>query len=220
MKRIIKCCPAGWIYCVKACKTEGKRGVTRGSNAQEEAICRCSSLYFHITERDITEKFHNRHRRLLREERMDVRYNDDCIFTPNVTVFKTDTPQPELMPESDWYTVDVVTCAAPNLREQPSNAMNPGSGKKPVRLSERELLELHIKRMRRILCIAKQEQEEVLILGAFGCGAFCNSPKVVAEAMAEAVKEFAYDFTAIEFAVYCSPGDTRNHDEFQRRLGT
>ena len=74
--------------------------------------------------------------------------------------------------------------------------------------------------MRKILCIAKQEQEDVLILGAFGCGAFCNSPKIVAEAMAEAVKEFAYDFMAIEFAVYCSPGDTRNYDEFQRRLGT
>lgn len=151
--------------------------MTRGSNAQEEAICRCSSLYFHITERDITEKFHNRHRRLLREERMDARYNDDCIFTPNVTVFKTDTPQPELMPESDWYTVDVVTCAAPNLREQPSNAMNPGSGKKPVRLSERELLELHIKRMRKILCIAKQEQEDVLILGAFGSRSILQFPQ-------------------------------------------
>jgi len=32
-----------------------------------------------------------------------------------------------------------------------------------------DLLELHIKRMRRILDIAKANDEEVVILGAFGC---------------------------------------------------
>ncbi|MEZ3468761.1 MAG: TIGR02452 family protein [Schaedlerella sp.] len=194
-------------------------GVARGSNAQEEALCRCSSLYFHISEKDMVKSFHEQHRQMLRTEQMDARYNDDCIFTPGVTVFKTDTAQPERMPETDWYQVDVITCAAPNLREQPSNAMNPNSGKKPLRLSERELLELHIKRMRRILGIAKNEEEEVLILGAFGCGAFCNSPRVVAEAMARVVKEFECDFKTIEFAVYCSPRDTRNYEEFRRRLG-
>lgn len=194
-------------------------GVARGSNAQEEAICRCSSLYFNISEADVVKQFHGRHRQMLRAGSMDARYNDDCIFTPGVIVFKTDTAEPELMDENDWYSVDVLTCAAPNLREQPSNPMNPHSGNKQVRLSEKELLELHIKRMERILSIAKKEEEEILILGAFGCGAFCNPPRVVAEAMAWVVQEFRYDFMTIEFAVYCSPRDTRNFDEFSRRLG-
>lgn len=194
-------------------------GVTKGSNAQEEAICRCSTLYPNINDEKIRNGFHNRHRRLLSEGRLDVTYNDDCVFTPGVIVFKTDTSNPELMPETEWYQVDVITCAAPNLRERPTNAMNPGGGDVPVRLSEQELFELHIKRMRRILNIAKKEKEDVLILGAFGCGAFSNSPRVVARAMEAVIKEFLFDFKVIEFAVFCSPWDTRNFDEFSRRLG-
>ena len=37
-------------------------GVTRGSSAQEEAICRCSSLYFNLTEKRIWEGFYAPHR--------------------------------------------------------------------------------------------------------------------------------------------------------------
>ena len=45
--------------------------------------------------------------------------NDDIIYTPGVVVFKTDTSAPATMPESEWYEVDVITCAAPNLRDNP-----------------------------------------------------------------------------------------------------
>ena len=175
--------------------------------------------HFNISNTDAKTKFHDKHRQMLRAGNMDARYNDDCIFTPEVVVFKTDAAEPKVMDENDWYLVDVITCAAPNLREQPSNAMNPYSGNKQVRLSEKELLELHMKRIKRILSIAQKEGEEVLILGAFGCGAFCNPPRVVAEAMARVIREFQYDFLTIEFAVYCTPRDTRNFDEFNRRLG-
>ncbi|WP_310601539.1 TIGR02452 family protein [Anaerosporobacter sp.] len=194
-------------------------GVTRGSNAQEEAICRCSTLYFNISESKVVREFHNYHRQMLKEEKLNVTYNDDCIYTPEVVVFKSDTMVPELLEEDKWYNVDIITCAAPNLRERPNNAMNPGGGSKPIRVTDRELKEIHVKRMRRILDIAKKEQEDVVILGAFGCGAFSNPPRVVAEAMAEVVKEYQYDFLTIEFAVYCVPRDTTNYDEFNRRLG-
>lgn len=46
-------------------------------------------------------------------------HNDDIIYTPGVAVFKTDTTAPQLLPESEWYDVDIITCAAPNLRNQP-----------------------------------------------------------------------------------------------------
>ena len=36
------------------------------------------------------------------------------------------------MNEKDWYNVDVITCAAPNLREKPGNIHNPGDGDKSV----------------------------------------------------------------------------------------
>lgn len=193
-------------------------GVVNGSSAQEEAICRCSTLYPCISDINIVEQFHNKHRMLLKNDELNALYNNDCIYTPDVTVFKTDTEFPKLMPEEEWYKVDIISCAAPNLRSNPSNSMNPDSGKKGVSIKASELLELHIQRMRRILDIAKINGEEVMILGAFGCGAFCNSPDVVAEAMARILREYRSDFKVIEFAVYCSSQDTRNYDVFKRRL--
>jgi uncharacterized protein (TIGR02452 family) len=193
-------------------------GVVKGSNAQEEAICRCSTLYPCISDEKITSKFHNQHRYMLKNDKMNALYNDDCIYTPDVTVFKTDTDSPKRMPQNEWYMVDVISCAAPNLRNNPSNAMNPGDARKAAAIKPNDLLNLHMKRMRRILDIAKANKEDVMILGAFGCGAFQNSPDIVAEAMVRVIKDYLYDFKTIEFAVYCTPKDMTNYEVFNRRL--
>lgn len=199
--------------------TNAGGGVVHGSSAQEEAVCRCSTLYANISQESIVNDFHRKHRGLLKQSKLDARYNDDCIFTPNVVVFKTDTDRPEIMEEKDWYNVDIITCAAPNLREKPSNAMNPNSGKDKLIISDVDLLSLHIKRLSRILDIAKKEKAEVVILGAFGCGAFSNPPNIVAEAMFNVLTRYRNDFEVIELAVFCTPKDTRNYDVFNRRLG-
>ncbi|MDD2958573.1 MAG: TIGR02452 family protein [Lachnospiraceae bacterium] len=201
-----------------ASATSAGGGVKKGSSAQEEAICRCSTLYFNISKPEIAKEFHLKHKNALQAGTMNVTYNDDCIYSPGIVVFKSDTDHPEALPEQEWYSIDVITCAAPNLRKNPVNSMNPYGGKKPVELSEDELKALHIKRMRRILDIAKAEQEEVVILGAFGCGAFANPPEVVAAAMKEVVEEYRYDFETIEFAVYCGSRDTKNYDVFKNTL--
>lgn len=187
-------------------------GVVKGATAQEEAICRCSTLYFSIKNAN---SFYNSHKQMIQKGKMDVTYNDDCIYTPGVVVFKSDEHIPKLIPQEEWYDVDVITCAAPNLRKEPSNKMNPNAGIKPVKLSNEELKELHIKRMRRILDIAKREKEDVIILGAFGCGAFYNPPEVVAKAMKQVVEEYKYDFKVIEFAIYCSKKDIQNYEIFK-----
>lgn len=96
--------------------------------------------------------------------------------------------------------------------------MNPDSGSKAVSIKPSELLELHKKRMGRILDIAKAKGAEVVVLGAFGCGAFQNPPDVVARAMKEIVKKYLYSFETIEFAVYCPPENTKNYDAFKRTL--
>ena len=57
-----------------------------------------------------------------------------------------------------------------------------------------------------------------LVLGAFGCGAFCNDPEVVASAYKTAIGVFPKVFQKIVFAVYCSPMDTRNYETFSRIL--
>lgn len=201
-----------------ASSTNPGGGVLKGSSAQEEAICRCSTLYFNISEPQIVDRYHNFHKQMLREGIMDVTYNDDCIYTPGVVVFKSDIGIPEEMKPSKWYNVDVITCAAPNLRPDASNYMNPDSGSGKVELTDEELKNLHIKRMRKLLSIAKKENEDVVILGAFGCGAFYNSPQVVAEAMKIVVEEYLYDFETIEFAVFCTEKDKKNYEVFKRVL--
>ena len=187
-------------------------GVTRGSNAQEECLCRTSTLYFNLSDSRMMGQFYGAHRAL-----HDARYNDDCIYTPGVIVFKDDSANPTILPKQEWYTVNVLTCAAPNLRAIPSNRMNPNAGER-VSVTTQELFEMHKKRGRRILNIAKENGNEVVILGAFGCGAFQNPPEIVAEAYRELIKEFEGAFETVEFAVYCSPKDLTNYEVFKKKL--
>ena len=60
---------------------------------------------------------------------------------------------------------------------------------------------------------------EAIVLGAFGCGAFRNDPKVVAAAAKAVIGDDLHAFRAIEFAVYCRPGDSANYDAFTRNWG-
>lgn len=64
-------------------------------------------------------------------------HNDDIIYTPEVLVFKTDTAVPRRMDEAEWYAVDVITCAAPNLRRSPATATTPGMGNRAVPVKKR-----------------------------------------------------------------------------------
>ncbi|MDD6098256.1 MAG: TIGR02452 family protein [Oscillospiraceae bacterium] len=188
-------------------------GVKSGSSAQEESICRCSTLYQCLDTNSLIRQFYGMHRK-----RSDVRYTDTCIYTPDIIAFKSDTMFPELMNESDWFKVDIITCAAPNLRKIPYNRMNPGKGK-AISLSDDELLEIHIKRGRHILSAAIENGAEIMVLGAFGCGAFANNPDVVAKAYKKLLTEYAGCFRAVCFAVYCPPYDMTNYRIFSEILG-
>ena len=70
-----------------------------------------------------------------------------------------------------------------------------------------------------ILCVAAAHGAEILILGAFGCGAFQNDPEAVAAAYRDALAEYGKYFDEIEFAVYCRGYETGNYDAFRRILG-
>ena len=87
-----------------------------------------------------------------------------------------------------------------------------------VAITPDELLLLHEQRARRILTVAAQNQAEVLILGAFGCGAFRNDPMVVAQAYKNILPEFLHHFLTIEFAVYCPPHDDSNYRAFKEMI--
>ena len=61
---------------------------------------------------------------------------------------------------------------------------------------------------------------EAIVLGVFGCGAFRNDPRVVAAAAKTVIGDYLHAFRAIEFAVYCHPGDSANYDAFARNWVT
>lgn len=90
---------------------------------------------------------------------------------------------------------------------------------KEARITDDELLAIHEKRFTRILDIALTNNNDVVILGAFGCGAFENNPGVVAAAAKNVVEKYIHAFRVIEFAVYCSPRDSHNYDVFSSVLG-
>ena len=179
-------------------------GVEKGASAQEECLCRVSTLYPCLTDQKMRDSFYTPHRK-----NGNALHNDDIIYTPKVLIIKDDDHNMLATP----FLVDVISCAAPNLREKPNNAYNSGDGNK-VQISDNELLALHEKRARKIFASAIANGVEVLILGAFGCGAFCNDPYVVARAYKNVLPDFAHYFHTIEFAIFCNAKNIENYQVF------
>jgi uncharacterized protein (TIGR02452 family) len=141
---------------------------------------------------------------------------DSLVYTEGVIICKTDTDLPQRMPKDEWVTVDVITVAAPDLRRKSNmHAALVGRG---AYMNDAELFGYHVKRAIHILTCAAAKKADILVLGAFGCGAFENNPEVVARAYRTALQEFPKVFSRIEFAVYCSPKDTTNYDVFSQVL--
>lgn len=132
---------------------------------------------------------------------------------------KSDTDEPQRLAEEHWCKVDVITCAAPNLRAVPYNMMNLGKGT-AVRVSNNELYGIHLVRAEKIISAAIENGADTLVLGAFGCGAFQNKPEIVAAAFRDTIKKLNGRIRLIEFAVYCSLHDERNYEIFRRHLRT
>ncbi len=176
-------------------------GVLDGARAQEECLCRISTLYDSLSSREMVESFYSPHCKI-----NDDLANDDVIYTPKVLVFKSDTSEPQIRPESEWFYCDVITCAAPCL----------GWGINEI--SDERLAQLHTSRAKRIFDIACKNNVDVLILGAFGCGAFSNPPNIVAGVYKNIIEEYKYAFKTIEFAIYCSRVETENFTEFNNAL--
>lgn len=183
-------------------------GVDKGSSAQEECLCRCSTLYLNLNTPYCKEKFYTPHK-----EHGTPLHNDDIIYTPDVVIIKSDSYNNLFQ----HHKVNVITCAAPNLRETPANAYNHENGE-GIKISNDELHKLHEQRAERILNVSALTGNENLVLGAFGCGAFRNPPEVVAMAYKQVIEKFKYTFKTIEFAVYCGKDDT-NYQVFNKVLG-
>ena len=122
---------------------------------------------------------------------------DAVIYSPGVTVIKSDDAIPEKLEQ--WFEVDVLTSAAPYY--------DPDK-KKPVSMEKLETV--FQGRIRNILEVAAVNDVDVLILGAFGCGAFNNPPELVASVFRHLLIDRGYGrfFRKTVFAI--KKNDTQN----------
>lgn len=183
-------------------------GVKTGSSAQEESLCRCSTLYPTLDTSSLWKQYYDVNR-----SAGNVLHTDACIYSPGIIIFKNDTDYPVRMAQSDWCTIDIISCAAPNLRNEPANQYNPENGKH-IRILPSVLQQIHEQRARQILSVAIANHVDILVLGAFGCGAFRNDPAVVSMAYKQVLQDYGQYFDIIEFAVFCRNFETENYDAF------
>lgn len=171
-------------------------GAPFSAGAQEESLCRCSTLYPCI--QAMWKPFYQKHKRQFDAHEIGYMGNDDLIYTPDVVVFKTDeradTIYPKMMPQKEWYKVDVITCAAPELFR--------------MRTVPADYEAQIASRIRKILDVAAQQGVEVLILGAWGCGAFRNPSEVVARMFRTLLQNYHFDI--VEFAL-ATRGDLKDN---------
>lgn len=186
------------ICCLDFANNHSVGGAPWHAGAQEESMCRTSTLYPCLCAKE--KDFYKKHIEEFGAGKIDNMGSNDLIYIPDVVVFKTDESVPKLMPEVEWFNTDVIVAAAPQLHWG---------------YDEKRYKELMTSRIKRILDVAAKEKVEVLILGAFGCGAFQNPPEIVAEIFASLIKN--YNFETVEFAIFCR-NDTKNYDIFREKL--
>ena len=181
-------------------------GVRGGAKAQEEDLCRKSSLLLSLESR-AAKAYYDYNRAL--DSDMG---SDALMIHPQVEIIKDENAQ--LLPET--VVVAVMTCAAPILRRRPKNAEEQAAYE-----------QLLLQRITGMLTVAAYAGYERLVLGAFGCGAFGNDARVVSDMFYKALKEFRFNgmrehdlFRSIDFAVLTRPENTYNFDEFTRNFSS
>ena len=156
-------------------------GFLKGANAQEEAICRESTLYSSLSSNKAAEMYdyNNRHRN-------PCKYNA-MILSPNVCVFRD--IKDEFLDEP--FTTAVVTIPALNKNGRAQN------------IPQDVINDVMKLRLRNMFVTAVHYGYKNLVLGAWGCGAFGNYPETVAGYFYSLLidEEFGSYFDKIIFAI-------------------
>ena len=180
-------------------------GYPRGSRAQEESLCRTTtlsrSLYPYYSENQaekVSVPF------VRRAYPMDTRFGG--IYSPDVTVFRENGNGYPLLDEI--YKVSIISVAALNSRNRYERAYLTPDGD-----FTSEGMSIMQDKVRTIYRIASLHGHDALVLGAFGCGAFRLPSDRVAALFRDILseEEFQGRFKAIRFAIL-EPGITDWHE--------
>ena len=153
------------------------------AKAQEEDLARCSALYDCL----LTQPRYYEANRAFNS----TLYTDHLIYSPKVPFFRDD--QLNLI-DQPFYP-SILTSPAPNAGEFLRSAPPQGLDQLRTTLERRASM---------ILSVAAEQGERVLVLGAWGCGVFRNTPADVAKAFAHWLNHpgFAGAFDRVVFAIY------------------
>ncbi len=178
-------------------------GVRRGATAQEENLCRKSSLLLSLESPDAA-AYYNYNKSL-----RTYMGSDAVMITPQVEIVKDE--RGNLLPES--VIVSVMTCAAPMVKRGMEGMTN------------QAYRDLVYRRICGMLKVAVHLGYEMLVLGAFGCGAFGNDAHVISDLFRKALKAFDFDgkraedcFWRVDFAVLDLTARKYNFREFARNF--
>ncbi|PKL14600.1 MAG: TIGR02452 family protein [Spirochaetae bacterium HGW-Spirochaetae-8] len=168
-------------------------GVVEGAGAQEEYLFRCSDYYRSLYQfTDYALEYgvqpHPTHRYPLNRE-------TGGVYSPGVTIFRASEAMGYQLIEQPWQ-VSFVAVAAIN---RPRLVTSPDSHLK----LDRPFVEPTRQKIRTIFRIAVAHGHRNLVLGAFGCGAFCNPPAHMAQLFHEVLREdeFHSCFDQVVFAI-------------------
>lgn len=154
-------------------------GFLNGAKAQEEDLCRCSTLYPTLLEHPTYYDVNRKQSSLL--------YTDHMIFSPNVPFFKTRGTGEFL---ATPFVASVLTAPAPNSRPYLTNE------------GDSEVLESCFeRRWRNVFAAAQDQQISTLLLGAWGCGAFGGDPEMASRTARKALEDFGPAFDKVVFAI-------------------
>lgn len=169
-------------------------GYLKGSNAQEECLCRQSSLYASLSSFEAREMYDFNY-----ESNSQV-YSDYMLLSPTVDVFRNIL----LDPLEEPYTTAVMTVPAPNLNGRAAH------------VPQKEIEYVMEDRIRNFLMCAARYSYRRITLGAWGCGAFGHNPKNVAKMFRNVIEgEGLYEFfDYILFAVLDRSEDKANFMAF------
>ena len=161
--------------------------------AQEESLCYCTNLYENL---DACREWYESHRELNRGC-----YTNQSILSRGITVVAYDLGL--IMPEDECFTIDILTCAAPNL--------NYAIKSNNIALIQ-DMKGYMDDRIKYILQIMSSYDYDYVVLGAFGCGVFRNDPFTVAECFKNHLH--GAPFKAAVFAV--PNKESQNYKAFER----
>ena len=152
-------------------------GYITGASAQEESLCAVSNLFPILKKLDIYEERSN-------YKDCKPEYESELIYTPSVLF----TTWQDIVVK-DPIEVDVLSCAAPNCYRAKVKKYSP------------EYEEALKERIEAIFIYPALNGAKTLILGAWGCGVFGNSPKYVATEFQKAIDKYGTLYDNIIFAM-------------------